>query len=91
MPKSYNPDFKKMICELICFQNYSTIKTASEFSAPLKTLENWITAFNKDSHCFDPNYISPEQQILKLQKENKELKDINDILKKATAFFAREN
>lgn len=90
MYKSYKRDFKKMICELIILQNHSTIKTAAEFSVPLKTLENWITAFNKDNHCFDDDYISPEQQILKLQKENKELKETNEILKKAAAFFARE-
>ena len=90
MSKTYNRDFKRMICELICIQNHSTIKTAEEFSVPLKTVENWITAYNKDNHCFDPDYISPQQQIAKLQKENKELKQTNDILKKAAAFFAKE-
>ena len=54
MAKSYKRDFKKMICELIIFQDHSTLKTANEFSVPLKTVENWITAFNKDNHCFDP-------------------------------------
>ena len=90
MPKSYKRDFKKMICELIILQNHSTMKTANEFSVPLKTVENWITAYNKDNQCFDNDYISPEQQILKLQKENKELKETNEILKKAAAFFARQ-
>ena len=90
MAKSYSRDFKKMICDLICIQNHSTIKTAFEFSVPLKTVENWITAYNKDIHCFDPDYISPEQQILKLEKENKHLKETNEILKKAAVFFARE-
>ena len=90
MPKSYNRDFKKMCVELICLNNHSTTKTASEFSVPLKTLENWVTAYNKDNNCFDPNYVSPEEQILLLQRENKKLKETNDILKKAAAFFARE-
>ena len=90
MPKSYKRDFKRMICELIIIQNHSTIVTAREFSVPLKTIENWITAYNKDNHCFDDDYISPEQQILKLEKENKELRETNDILKKAAAFFARQ-
>ena len=90
MPKSYNRDFKKMCVELIVLNNHSTLKTSQEFNVPLKTLENWITAYNKDIHCFDQDYFSPEQQILKLQKEVKELKDTNEILKKAAAFFARE-
>ncbi len=89
MPKSYKRDFKKMICDLIILQGHSTMLTAQEFSVPLKTVENWITAFNKDNHCFDDDYISPEQQIIKLQKENKDLKETNEILKKAAAFFAK--
>ena len=32
----------------------STIKTANEYNIPLKTLEKWITSYNKDNHCFDP-------------------------------------
>ncbi len=86
----YSRDYKKMIAELIILQNHSTIKTAEEFNIPLKTVENWITAYNKDNHCFDPDYISPQEQIAKLQNENKKLKETNEILKKAVAFFAKE-
>ncbi len=50
----YNTDLKKKLCELICLNHASTIKTAEEYNIPLKTLEKWITAFNKDIHCFDP-------------------------------------
>ena len=90
MNKSYNRDFKKMVSELICIQKHSTIKTAEEFNVPLKTVENWVTAFNKDNHCFDKDYLSPQDQIDKLEKEIKKLKETNDILKKALTFFAKE-
>ena len=51
----YSIELKKKLCEQICLNNASTIKTAEEYNIPLKTLEKWITAFNKNSHCFDPN------------------------------------
>lgn len=54
MTMRYNIELKKKLCEDICLNHASTIKTAEEFNVPLKTLEKWITAFNKDSHCFDP-------------------------------------
>lgn len=54
MTMHYNTDLKKKLCEDICLNHASTIKTAKEFNVPLKTLEKWITAFNKDNHCFDP-------------------------------------
>ena len=50
----YSTDLKKKLCEAICLNGSSTIKMAQEYNVPLKTLEKWITAFNKDNHCFDP-------------------------------------
>ena len=50
----YNRELKKRICESICINRASTLKTANEFNIPIKTLEKWITAYNKDNHCFDP-------------------------------------
>ena len=54
MNMQYSLDLKKKLCEDICIRNASTLKTAEEYNIPLKTLEKWITAFNKDNHCFDP-------------------------------------
>ncbi len=53
MNMSYSIDLKKKLCEEICFNHASTLKTAEEYNIPIKTLEKWITAFNKDKHCFD--------------------------------------
>ena len=50
----YSIELKKKLCEQICLNNASTIKTAEEYNIPLRTLEKWITAFNKNGRCFDP-------------------------------------
>ncbi len=50
----YNRELKKKLCENICINHSSTLKTANEYNIPIKTLEKWVTAFNKDNHCFDP-------------------------------------
>ncbi len=54
MNMHYSTELKKKLSEDICLHNASTIKTAKEYNVPLKTLEKWITAYNKDNHCFDP-------------------------------------
>lgn len=54
MTMHYNIELKKKLCEDICINGKSTLKTANEYNIPIKTLEKWITAFNKDNHCFDP-------------------------------------
>ncbi len=53
MNSVYSTSLKKKLCEDICFNHASTINTARLYNIPLKTLEKWITAFNKDVHCFD--------------------------------------
>lgn len=50
----YSRELKKQLCENICINGHSTLKTSQQFNVPIKTLEKWITAFNKDNHCFDP-------------------------------------
>lgn len=50
----YSRELKKELCEKICVNGDSTLKTANEYNIPIKTLEKWITAYNKDNHCFDP-------------------------------------
>lgn len=56
MNMHYTNDLKKKLCENIYLNGDSTIKTAKEYNIPLKTLEKWITAFNKDNHCFDSKF-----------------------------------
>lgn len=87
----YDTEFKKMAVELIKISNQSTSKTAKDLNIPLKTLEKWITAYNKNSHIFDSDYISPHQEIQKLKKRISELETANDILKKTLGFYVKTN
>ena len=68
----YSNSLKKQMCEEICVNGASTIKTANKYNVPLKTLEKWITTYHKNPNYFDvqnessdfhfidsnPNYIS---------------------------------
>ena len=54
MQMHYNIELKKKLCEDICLHGKSTSLSAKQYNVPLKTLEKWITAYNKDNHCFDP-------------------------------------
>lgn len=64
MNTKYNIDLKRKLCIDICLNGKSTIKSAQEYNIPLKTLENWITAFNKDNHCFDPKIEKNDFKII---------------------------
>lgn len=91
MPRKYDNNFKSMIVNLICNENHSTIKTAEQFDIPLKTVEKWITSFNKDNKCFDANYKTQSQIIDDLKSEVATLKKDNDILKKTISLLAKKD
>ena len=75
---------------LIVNEKHSTIATANQFDIPLKTLEKWITAYNKDHNVFDEDYLSKEQQIIELKKRNSKLEKDNEILKKTITLLAKK-
>jgi len=87
----YSTDFKKMATELVTVSKASTIETAKNLNIPLKTFEKWITAYNKNPHVFDQNYISPQQQIDTLKKRIAQLEQANDILKKTLGLYIQKN
>lgn len=90
MPRHYDNDFKSMIVNLIVNEHHSTSKTSQQFDIPLKTVEHWVTSFNKDNHCFDSDYLSPQQQIDFWKKRVRELEKNNDILKKTISLIAKK-
>lgn len=62
MARSYAKELKKTVAELICVERRSTIRTAEEFKIPLKTVEKWVTAYNKNNHCFDEDAVSSSKE-----------------------------
>ena len=90
MPRKYDNNFKSMIINLIINEKHSTIKTAEQFDIPLKTVESWITAYNKNNRIFDAEYKSQAQIIDDLKKQNASLKRDNEILKKTISLFAKQ-
>jgi transposase-like protein len=90
MPRKYDNNFKSMIINLIVNEKHSTIKTAEQFDIPLKTLEKWITAYNKDNRVFDADYKSQAQIINDLKRKISSLEKDNEILKKTITLLAKK-
>ena len=66
--RKYSNQFRKGVCQLTCDCGHSPSKTAEEYEIPLKTLEKWITAYNKNPCCFDKSddyYIEKHKEFAK--------------------------
>ena len=90
---SYTKDFKLQAIKL-AEKNGSIPRTAKELGITDKTLYSWVRALeNEGSDAFRGrgNLTEEAEKIRQLEAENKRLKETNEILKKATKFFASES
>jgi transposase len=64
---------------------------AKEFEPTAQTIRNWATQDERDAGQRQDGLTTDERdELRKLRRENKILREEKDILKKAAAWFARE-
>lgn len=85
--KQYDEEFKKTIVNL-----YETGKKISdlarEYGVGHTNIRNWINKYQ--TITTSTGETTNNDEILKLQKRNRELEQENEILKKAVAIFSKE-
>jgi transposase len=91
-PKSYPKEFKQTAVELALSNSEKPIQVlAKELGIHQNTLYVWIQNYKKSNNLIEVSYKpSQEDELKRLRKENARLKMECDILKKATAYFAKE-
>ena len=90
MPKRYNDEFKKKIVDLA--NNGKKISDiVDEYGVARSTVHKWKKDFNESgSFKAKDNRTDEEKELLKLRKENKQLKMENDILKQAALILGQK-
>lgn len=63
---------------------------AEKFGCSAETLRGWVRQAEVDGGLRAGTSTAEAQRIKELERENKELRRANEILKAASAFFARE-
>ncbi len=87
--KQYPKEFKEEAVSLVLEQGYSVAKAAESVGVSSKLLYTWKSKI--EAKLSGEGLSDDEREELKkLRKENKALRMEKEILKKATAFFARE-
>ncbi len=92
--KHYSKQFKIDAVKLITEQGHKVSEAARNLGLRHSSLRRWKNQLEKDSTHALPGkgHMSPEkEEPHRLRKENKRLRMEREILKKATAFFAKES
>ena len=88
-PRKYTDEFREEAVKLVTEQDYSVTEAAKSLGITTKLLYNWKDKLAKQA---SGETLSKDEraELIKLRKENKRLLMDREILKKASAFFAKE-
>jgi transposase len=89
----YTPEFKAEAAKLVTEQGYSVAEAARSLGVHETLLRSWKQALEAQGDRAFPGHgkLPPfEEELRRLRAENQRLRAERDILKKATALFARE-
>lgn len=90
--RHYTDDFKAQAVALS--ESIGRTKAARQLDIPVKSLANWVDAVHAGQPLRSPQrkpVDEMESEVSRLRAENATLKMEREILKKATAFFAKES
>ncbi len=88
--KKYNEEFKAEAVRLITEEGYSISQAARNLDIKANMLGRWKRELTEDAEI--RQQVADEKEELKrLREEVRQLKMEREILKKATAFFAKES
>ena len=92
--KKYTREFKQDAVRLVTEQGYNQSEAARNLGIDRGMLGRWVKEFQEDqSEAFrgNGNRTAEQEELRRLREENRRLKLEREILRKATAFFAKES
>lgn len=93
MPRTrppYPPEFKAEAVKLARSSNKPLSELARDLGVSTETLRNWTKQQRIDTGKREGITTDEREELRRLRKENKILREEREVLRKATAFFARE-
>ena len=90
--KTYNDEFKTAAAKLVTEQGYSTKKAAASLGVDQGSIRGWVRKYAPAAQCpaIDAPAEDLRREVQRLRDENRRLLMEREILRKATAFFAKE-
>ena len=89
----YSIEFRLHVCKAVEENPTKTYKQiGAEYGVGASAVSGWYRKYRLyGDNAFDPEAqkLENEKELLRLMKENDDLKEENEILKKAMAFFAK--
>lgn len=90
--RRYTSEFKVEAVRLVATSGKPLAQIARELGVNEQTLHHWKKqAASGDGPGVEPNHFAQQDELRRLRRELARVTEERDILKKATAFFARQS
>jgi transposase len=91
-PSKYTAEYRRDAVALVRNSGEPVKKVARDLGINAETLRNWVNQDKVDRGDGKPGELTSEEkeELRRLRRENAELRIEREILKKAAAFFAKE-
>ena len=92
MPAPHPPEFRRRAVELARLGEQPISALAKQLSISESCLRNWMAQADADDGGDNPRLSTGEKkELAQLRRDKRRLEMENEILKRAAAYFAREN
>jgi len=88
--RSFTPEFKAHTVELARTSGKSVGEICRDLDLTETAVRRWLAQADVDAGQRDGLTTAEREELSRLRRENRVLRDERDILKKAAAFFAKE-
>lgn len=91
--RAFDDSFKLQVVKMIKDQGLTITQVCQDLNIGETAVRRWVQQYEAEQlgqAGIGKPLTAEQQRIRQLEQENRQLKMDNDILKKATAFFARE-
>ncbi len=88
--RSFSKEFKAEVVELVRQPGNTAGSVSRDLELTETAVREWVRQADVDSGRRDGLTTAEREELSRLRKENRVLREERDILKRATAFFARE-
>ncbi len=88
MPRKYPPEF---VADMVAFARRSDMTQADaarDFGLSKTTVQRWVTQADIDDGVKDGLTTAEQSEMVELRRANRRLEQENEILRRATAYFA---
>lgn len=88
--KQYTPEYRAEAVKMVMESDQTIAKVARDLGVNEGTLGNWVNKHRREHPVAEELSLPDRAKLRELERENRELRLTVEFLKKATAYFAKE-